>query len=192
MKKRINPTEILLKELPPEGREYDYSRDSGELTEALQDLIDQNDYSIRLTVRPIGNAYDVQGEVKTHLDLQCSLCAIDFKFPVQQKFHEVLVVNDALHKGDQLTKANHSSEWDANQPEGVYLESPILSVGAFVHELIAIAEPMRPLGRPGCEEACENRKDVGLEREWLNVGGKDSNSVRNHPFSVLEKMKLKS
>jgi uncharacterized protein len=191
MKKRLNPTSILLRELPPEGREYDYNRDSGELTEALDELIDQNDYAVRLSVRPIGNAFDVQGELKTSLDLQCSLCAIDFKLPITQKFHEVLVINEALDKGDQLTKANHSSEWDPNQPEGVYLEAPLLDVGNFIHELIAIAEPMRPLGRPGCEEACENRKD-GVQREWLSTDPKDSISIRNQPFSVLEKIKLKS
>lgn len=191
MKKRLNPTQILLKELPPEGREYEYSRESGELTDDLKELIDDNDYSIRLTVRPIGNAYDLQGELKTSLDLQCSLCAIDFKFPVNQKFHEVLVIETPLDKGDQHTKANHSSEWDPNQPEGIYLESPILNVGEFVHEMVAIAEPMRPLGRPGCEEACENRKD-GVQRDWLSLDAKDSKSIRNQPFAVLEKMKLKS
>jgi uncharacterized protein len=191
MKKRLNPTQILLRELPPEGREYEYNRDSGELNDALDELIDQNDYSVRLTVRPIGNAFDVSGDLKTTLNLQCSLCAIDFKLPISQKIHEVLVINDPLHKGDHLTKANHSSEWDPSQPEGVYLEAPILEVGEFIHELIAIAEPMRPLGRPGCEEACENRKD-GVQREWLSVGAKDSISVRNHPFSILEKIKLKS
>lgn len=191
MKKRLNPTEILLKELPPEGREYEYDRDSGELANALGKLIGDNDYVVRLSVRPIGNAYDVQGELKTSLNLQCALCAIDFKFPVNQKFHEVLVIEGPLHKGDQHTKANHSSEWDASQPEGIYLETPIFSVGEFVHELVAIAEPMRPLGRPGCEDACENRKD-GVQREWLSVGPKDSNSIRNQPFAVLEKMKLKS
>lgn len=191
MKKRLNPTQIMLKELPPEGREYEYSRESGELTEDLQELIDDNDYSVRLTVRPIGNAFDLQGELKTSLDLQCSLCAIDFKFPVNQKFHEVLVIETPLDKGDQHTKANHSSEWDPNQPEGIYLESPLLDVGELIHEMVAIAEPMRPLGRPGCEEACENRKD-GVQRDWLSLDAKDSKSIRNQPFAVLEKMKLKS
>jgi len=191
MKKRLNPTHIVLKELPPEGREYDYSRESGELTDDLKELIDDNDYSIRLTVRPIGNAYDLQGELKTSLDLQCSLCAIDFKYPVTQKFHEVLVIETPLDKGDQHTKANHSSEWDPSQPEGIYLEAPVLNVGDFVHEIVAIAEPMRPLGRPGCEEACENRKD-GVQRDWLSVDPKDAKSIRNQPFAILEKMKLKS
>jgi len=191
MKKRLTTTQIMLRELPPEGREYKYDRESGELNDILKDLIDQNDYAVKLTVRPIGNAFDVQGEIKTAMDLQCSLCAIDFQFPVNQKFHEVLVINDPLDKGDQLTKANHSSEWDPSQPEGVYLEAPRLSVGEFIHELVGIAEPMRPLGRPSCEEACENRKE-GVRREWLGADGKDSISVRNHPFTVLEKMKLKS
>jgi uncharacterized metal-binding protein YceD (DUF177 family) len=96
-----------------------------------------------------------------------------------------------MDKGDHLTKANHSSEWDPNQPEGVYLETPRLAVGEFIHELVAVQEPMRPLGRPGCEEACENRAD-GVLVKWLEKDSKDSISVRNNPFSILEKVKLKS
>lgn len=191
MKKRLNPTEIFLKELPAEGREYEYDHDSAELTPALEELIQHNPYSVRLTVRPTGNVYDVQGSLKTSLDLQCSLCAMDIKFPVERAFHEILLIQKPLHKDDQNVKVNHSSEWDESQPEGIYLEGPVFDVAGFIHELIAIAEPMRPLGKPDCEKGCENLQD-SVQRDWLNVGPKDSKSVRNNPFSILGKVKLKS
>jgi uncharacterized metal-binding protein YceD (DUF177 family) len=191
MKKRLNPTEILLRELPPEGRVYEYTQDSEELTEALSDLIEKNPYFVRLCVKPIGNAFDVQGEIQTSLGLQCSLCALDFTFPVSQKFHEVLVIQKPLRQGDQNVKTNHSSEWNHDQPEGIYLETPTFDVCDFIHELVAVAEPIRPLGRPDCETACENRQ-VPVQRDWLSVDSNKSESVKNRPFGVLEKLKLKS
>lgn len=192
MKKRLNPTEILLRELPPEGRLYKYDQESAELTAVLEDLVGKNPYTVALNIRPIGNAYDVQGEVKTGLSLQCSLCAIDFAFPVNQQFHDVLVVNNPLDKGDQVAKTNHSSEWDWSQPGGIYLESAVFNVKEYIHEMIALAEPIRPIGKPDCDEGnCENLRERP-QRDWLSVDANDSKSVHNHPFSVLEKLKLKS
>lgn len=191
MKKRLNPTEILLKEVPDEGRTYEYSHESAELTETLKELIDDNLYFVTLTVRPIGNAFEVKGELRTQMKLQCSLCAIDFDFPVSEKFHDVLVINDALSKGDQTVKTNHSSEWDWSQPDGIYLEASLFDVAEYIHEVVALAEPIRPLGGKNCEEYCENRRE-SVQREWLSIGANDTKSVHNHPFSVLGKVKLKS
>jgi uncharacterized protein len=192
MKKRLNPTEIVLKELPPEGREFDYSNDSGELNDVLEDLIGKNPFSVNLSVRPIGNAYEIVGVAKSSYNLQCARCALDFKFPVVEKFHDVLVVNEPMHKGDQTVKTNHSSEWDPSQPEGVYLETHVFNVKEFIRELIALAEPFRPLGKPGCDEGkCENLAEIP-EREWLSISSSKPVTIQNHPFSILEKMKLKS
>jgi uncharacterized metal-binding protein YceD (DUF177 family) len=192
MKKRLNPTEILLKELPPEGRDYEYDQESGELTPFLEELVGKNPYRVTMNIRPIGNAYDVQGTLKTGLNLQCSLCAVDFALPIDQKFHDVVVINEAMHKGDTTAKTNHSSEWDESQPEGLYLDKAVLDVKEFIHELIALAEPIRPLGGKACDEGkCENLMDRP-KREWLSLDPNDTISVHNHPFAALGKVKLKS
>lgn len=192
MKRRLNPTTILLNELPPEGREYLYDSEAGELNSALADLIGSNTYQVRLAIRPIGNAFELSGEIKTHLNLQCSLCAYDFTYPIDERFREVLVIQEPLHKGDQNSRANHSTEWDPSQPEAIYMESDVFRVEEFIHELVGIAEPIRPLGKSTCEQGvCENLTEIP-KRDWLTMDSKDAKPIRNQPFAVLEKMKLKS
>src|ERR1700722_3906937 len=112
MKPRLSPIEINLKDLPAEGRDFNYTDQTKELTEALQDLIGQNPFEVNFRITPMGNAFDLRGTLKTGMDLQCSLCAMDMKYPVQVKLHELLVVQKPLAKGDQLTKTNHAHEWE--------------------------------------------------------------------------------
>ncbi len=188
MKHRLAPTEIALKDLPVEGRDFIYTRESGELNEALQDLIEDNPYEVSFKITPVGNAFDLRGQLKTGLNLECALCAIDFKLPVEQKLHELLVVQKPLDKGDHLTKANHAHEWEASGPDCILLETDMFQIADYIHEIIGLAEPIRPLGKPGCDTACENLTDD--IRKWLQTG--PDMPVKAKPFQVLEKIKLKS
>jgi uncharacterized metal-binding protein YceD (DUF177 family) len=193
MKLRLNPTEIPLKDLPLEGREYEYTRDSAELNESLKDLLGANPYKVKFLLKPMGNTYEIRGELATQMDLQCALCAFDFKFPIRQNFHEFLVIQKPLEKGDKLSHTNHAHEWESQGPEATLLESEVLRVGDFIHEIIALAEPIRPLGGEECDKGlCDNLKEMP-KREWLSVGPegarKDSDA---NPFKILEKMKLRS
>ncbi len=190
MKSRLTPTEIALKELPLEGREFNFTNESGELNDVLKDLIGSNSYSVQLKITPMGNSFDLRGRINTTLDLQCSLCAIDFKFPVNLTAHEFIVIERALSKGDQMSRNNHAHEWESNGPNYIVLESDIFNLGAYIHEQIGLAEPMRPLGKPDCDQSCENLKDR-IERPWLTYGT-EGDQGRVKPFQVLEKIKLKS
>ena len=193
MKPRINPTQIALKDLPNEGREFTFTRDSGELNEGLKDLIDSNDFHVQFRITPVGNAFDLRGSLKTAMDLQCSLCATDFKFKINLNLHELILIQKAFAKGDQQSRANHAHELSDGGPDYILLESEVFDVIEYVHEAIALAEPIRPIGRPDCDENCENLKDR-VQRDWLTFGDdpKLSEKMGTNPFKVLEKMKLKS
>jgi uncharacterized metal-binding protein YceD (DUF177 family) len=190
MKPRLTPTEINLKELPSEGREFVYTDKSEELNEALTDLIGKNPYEVSFTITPMGNTFDLKGSLKSGLDLQCSLCAIDFKFPVNLKLHELLVVQKPLNKGDQLTKNNHAHEWESQGPDYILLESDLFQVADYIHEAIALAEPIRPLGKPDCDLNCENMPET--VKKYIAGEEATNPSIRTNPFQVLEKIKLKS
>lgn len=190
MKARLTPTEILLRELPPEGREFTYTHSSQELNDSLKDLIGSNSYEIRFRITPMGNTFDLRGTVKTHLDLECSLCAMDLTFPVEQKIHELLVLEKPLSKGDQLTKTNHAHEWESGGPDYIMLDSEVFRVGDYIHEVVALAEPIRPLGKPDCDINCENIPEN--LRKHLQTEGSRREQIRANPFRVLEKFKLKS
>lgn len=190
MKARLTPTEIALRELPIEGREFNFTRESGELNSALEDLIGSNPYSVHLKITPMGNTFDLRGRLATTLDLQCSLCAFDFKLPVDVPLHELILIEKALSKGDQMSRNNHAHEWESNGPDYIVLETDSFNLAEYVHEQIGLAEPIRPLGKPDCDEDCENLKDR-VQRPWLTYGS-DGEKGTASPFQVLEKLKLKS
>jgi uncharacterized protein len=191
MKNRLMPTQVHLKDLPPEGREFIYTRESGELNEQLRDLLAANDFRVSFHLTPVGNAFNLRGELLAQMDMQCALCAIDLKFPVKQKLHELLVVQKPMSKGDQLTKANHAHEWEAEGPDYILLESETFMVGDYIHEVIGLAVPIRPLGRPECDLNCENLSPQ--VKEWLIPADQEVHDpVKANPFQILEKFKLKS
>jgi uncharacterized metal-binding protein YceD (DUF177 family) len=193
MKHHHNATLITLKDLPQEGREFSYTRESGELNQALKDLVGNNSYQVHFKIIPMGNSFDLKGQVNSSMDLQCSLCAIDFKYPLVINLHELLVIDKPLAKGDQMSRANHAHEWESEGPDYILLKSDAFNVAEYIHEMIALAEPLRPLGRPDCDEMCENIKDR-VQRPWLSFGEEEqaATGVRSNPFQILEKIKLKS
>lgn len=190
MKPRLTPTQISLKELPLEGREFNFTRESGELTEILEDVIGTNPYQVSLKIMPMGNTFDLRGRLETQMDLQCSLCAFDFKFPVKLDLYELIIIEKALSKGDHMSRNNHAHEWESEGPNYIVLESDTFDIGEYLHEQIGLAEPIRPLGKPDCDQNCENLKDK-VERPWLTYGA-DPAAGKIKPFEVLEKLKLKS
>jgi uncharacterized protein len=190
---RLNPLYINLKELPPEGHQFTYSDQTGELSAVLRDLIGSNPYSAKITIAPMGNTFDLRGEIQTKMDLQCALCAIEFKYPIELKLHELIVVmkKQALQKGDQTTKANHAHEWEAQGPDYILLDSDTFNIGDYLHEMVALSEPLRPLGKPDCDKDCDNLTNRE-RRPWLSYGNdQDAQPVKANPFQILEKIKLK-
>ena len=193
MKARKTPTEIALKDLPPDGTEFNYTPETGEMTSILSDLIQKNSYDIRLRLTPMGNAYGLKGEIKTALDLQCSDCGGEFKLKINTLVNELIVPQKPLAKGDQQSRANHAHELTEGGPNYILLENEVFNIGEYVHEAIALAEPIRPVGKPDCDPNCGELL-TQLNRPWLTIGAKDEKSgegIRANPFQVLEKMKLK-
>lgn len=193
MKNRLAPTQISLKELAPEGREFDFTQESGELNAVLKDLIGNNPYDIHLKITPTGNSFDLKGHIRTAMDLQCSVCADEFKSKIRLNLHELIVITQAFGKGDQHTKANHAHEWESKGPDYILLETDHFSVGEYAHEAIALAEPIRPLCAPDQPGGCAHA-DQRIDRPWLSYGEeeKPGTEIRANPFQVLEKIKLKS
>lgn len=191
MKPRSTPIEITLKDLPAEGREFNYDRESGELNAALQDLIGQNAYKVRMYITPVGNAFDLKGEVETAMNLPCATCGTEFKFPVKHSLHELMIVEKPLNKNEHHSRANHAHEWASGGPDCLMLDSEVLKVRDYLHEMIALAEPIRPLCSPAVDDRCAQAKELP-ERDWLSFGEeKPGQGIRINPFDILQKVKLK-
>ena len=158
-----NPLIIQLKDLPKRGVDFHFTRESGELNTVLKNLIGENPYDIQIHIRPDGPAYLVQGNIQTQMNLACARCALDFKYTVKKSFCESLVVQ--TQKSRRISYSIPSDGEDFC----TVLSHPGFSLEDFIHELIAVEEPLRPLGKSACDrnDDCENliafRVEIGRE-----------------------------
>lgn len=186
LNKRNSEITINLKEVPQEGESFRFNRKTGELNRALNDILGNNDYEIEFTITPLGEAYELKGKFKAQMDLICSRCAFEFDRWISENFHELLVVSKELPRTGHLGKTNHSTEGLQEGPFFNELRSSTFSISKFVHEIIALAEPIQPLGKESCDDSCENF--IKAQKEgWLKAEGLEERA--EGPFSVLQQLK---
>ncbi len=185
----LNPVKVHLKELPLEGRRFEFSRESGEFNEALKDLIGTSPYSIDLQIKPLGNVFELRGQVLAKMPLECSRCAFDFDHEIKENLNEVLVIAEALPRSGHMSKVNHANELQVDGPQCTVLESDFFNMADFVHEIIALAEPIKPLGKPNCDESCENFIEflASAQAKGISLG---ATTEKESPFSVLKNLKI--
>ena len=193
MKTRKDSTQIVLRELPADGRNFEFTRESGELNLFLQDLIGANPYSVKFHLQPMGNTFDLRGRLTARFTLECAVCGNELAQDVSRPLHEFILIEPGLGKGDHVGKANHAHEWEDGGPDYTVLENDAFNVAEFTHEALALAEPTRPLCAPETPGGCGHRDELP-KRSWLSYDGEDAPEadVRSHPFQILEKLKLKS
>ena len=179
MKKYTYPTKIELKELPIEGRDFHYNRDSGELNSGLEDLIGKNTYEAHLHLQPTGNIYSITGNIQTRLQTQCSRCGRDMKHPVQNTFSELIIVEKPRPRNSE---SSHFISEDASIYCN-YIHSTSFNIEEFIHEHIASSEPyVVECLRNDCEkQVLEAQKKVKAPSEI----------AKENPFAVLKNFKPK-
>ncbi len=176
---------INLNEIPEEGRDYEFDRESGELNTILSDLIGSRVYGVQFTIRPLGNAYEVRGSVQTHLPALCSKCGWDIEVAVNRTLKEVLVEEP---KEDRKAHSVHGNQSVDFQEEGLsvtYYQNDKFDAGEFVHEAIALGTPFYPTC---AQEKCEHLEDVLIKRAELeNEYRRGLESQPGHPaFAALK------
>ncbi len=178
---------VNLLEIPEEGERFSFSRESGEMNQALSGLLGDKDYRIQFSITPLGEAFNLKGHFSAKMALVCSRCAYDFESEIKEDFHELLVVTDELPRKGYLGKTNHTTEGIQEGPFFNELRSPLFSISKFSHEIIALAEPIQPLGKENCDANCENLLKAQSEG-WLAPS--ESAPDSKTPFSALENLKL--
>lgn len=185
--------QINLKEIAASGESFEFTQASGELSSILEDLIGKNDFIINMTILPLGNSYNISGSIKTDQNLICSRCAIDFVQPLNIKIKEILYVQkQVLDRKGKSGRANHISDYSEDALHCTYLEDDFLDVGEFVHEIIAINEPLHPTAKPDCDDSCENLLNA-YKSGWLEKIDPQAESKKetHNPFEALKDFKLK-
>lgn len=179
---------IHLNDIPPEGREFRYTPKSGELNNDLNDVLGANNYDIQFTLKPLGGAYEIRGQLKAKGELTCSTCGWDLPWPVQKDFHEFLI--EEAREDKYQTHAHGSESLDLSRDEDGYAfyKGNHFDVGAYFHELLALAEPAYP--KCGITD-CEHRKAAEAKLNEIHKQA-DGFEEQKSPFSVLKSLYLGS
>lgn len=185
---------IKLNEIPNEGRQYTFNRETGELNEVLDDLLADRPYSVELFIKPIGNAFEMTGRVNTMVGEICSRCGWDLDVAIDRKVREILMEEreDAdTHRKSQSVHGNHSLDFSSEGPSMTSYRDDVFDVGEFVHELIALEEPFYP----DCgDDKCERLLEVQAKQKEVNAefDKADGTKKAGHPaFAVLQNLEVK-
>ncbi len=176
---------IRLNEIPEEGRNYIFNRQTAELNSTLQDLINNNPYDVVLDIKPL-NAKDftVTGSVSTQTKEQCSRCAEDFDMAIDKKIREILIPNQEEDRTGKYAKTSSTLVTaDSNETSVSVTEYNKLQfdLGEFLHEAIALEVPFNPFC-PNCKKAKNDKPFIYDE--------KMSEDTKPNPFQALKGLKL--
>lgn len=180
---------IKLHEIPEEGREYTYNRNTGELNAALADLIEDAPYEAKIFIRPLNTKnYDVAGYIKSQTTELCSQCGESFKYKAEAKVHEILIPGAEEIKNSQFAKSNHVSELNEDGPGVSEYFGDQFDMGEFLHEAIAFSIPFNPrheANDPTCKTSFKS-----AEGDAFIYDEKMGEEKKNNAFNVLKGLKL--
>lgn len=180
---------IKLHEIPEEGREYTFNRQTGELNAVLQDLIENSPYEAKIFIRPLNTKnYDVAGYIKSQTSELCSQCGESFKYNAQAKIHEILIPGAEEIKNSQFAKSNHVSELNEDGPGVSEYHSEQFDLGEFLHEAIALSIPFNP--RHEAEDPACKKSYKTSESDLFIYDEKMGEEKKNNAFNVLKGIKL--
>jgi uncharacterized protein len=173
---------IQFNEIPKEGQNYDLNEHTRELADVLKDLIGETPFKVELEVLPLGQSFEAKGVVETKLAQVCSLCADEFTLELKEKFHQIVMDEDTNKV------SGFESNWSASDVEVWVNKVPgELDVGQMVHEVVALAQPLRPVCKEDCKGLCLTCGE-DLNHATCNCAERQKTEIS--AFSVLKKLKL--
>lgn len=193
-KQTLSPKIINLLELKFDCKEYFYNNESAEISDTIEDLIGDNPFEVRVKLQSIGDAYSIEGEVKTTLDLACSKCAVDFKYKLNFNFKEIVMIDDGKdYSNGSQSRQNFITHNGDSETYCHTVETTQFDVGEYIHEQIAINEPLAPMGKKACDNSCDNFKNA-VRNGWIELEHSVNKPEENthNPFQSLENIKLNS
>lgn len=181
---------INLTEIPEEGRKYQWNSQTGELNSVLLDLIGKAFYETEFFIKPMNSKdFELMGTIQTQLPEQCSRCALDFAFPVNEKFHEILIPKQGQPRGSKYAKVNHVSDLPQGGPEVSEYEGHIFDIGEYLHEVVALAAPFNPIPPEDEKGDCSVCK-IPVRGKSFGYDEKMPEEKPVNPFAVLKNIKI--
>lgn len=182
MQKITYPTGVSLKELPPEGREFIYSQETGELSQGLKDLIQNNPYNVEIHLRPIGNAFEITGKIRTKMDLACSRCGREMQLPIEDDFRELIMVEHERPRGGHSGHAG--SHLVSDGPYCNFVPTPYVDLVDFIHEHVAASEPY-------IVECSDKDCETAMRKAQMGAEAPADFDEKTNPFATLKNLKVR-
>lgn len=174
---------IRLNEIPEDGREYTFNRQTAELNEVLKDLIVANPYDIQLSIRPLNTKdFELLGKLNTSCPSQCSICAEDFDLAIDSNLREILIPNQELDRTGKYAKSSTPiSETEDESYSVSHYSKQQYDLGEYLHEAIALEIPFKPL--------CATCSKTDSEQIFI-YDEKMGEVEKPNPFQALKGIKL--
>ncbi|MEK6772425.1 MAG: YceD family protein [Bdellovibrionota bacterium] len=182
---------INLSDIPEDGREYHWTRESKELDQVLIDVIDKNPYEAKFLVHPMNHRdFEISGSLKTLTKEQCSRCGIDFKFNIMEKFHSIIIPEQPQDRVGKYARVNHISESIESGPTvAEYPSNFMFDIGEYLHEVVALAVPFNPSPEEDSMGNCRECK-IPVHEKTFNYNEELPKEDKPNPFAVLKNIKL--
>lgn len=181
---------INLTEIPEEGRAYHYNSQTGELNSILVDLVGKANHEVEFFIKPLNSKdFELVGAIKTKLPEQCARCGIDFPYPVDEKFHEILIPKQNQPRGSKYSKVNHVSDLPEGGPDVSEYEGHMFDIGEYLHEVVALAAPFNPAGPEDENGDCSICK-IPVKGRSFSYEEKMPEEKPQNPFAALKNIKI--
>lgn len=186
---------LRLSDIPREGSTWFFKRgEEPELDQAVADLIAATDpYMLTLSIHPLDQSgtYQISGQLKSEWTELCSFCSDEFRFPIDQRFSELLMPKLEIPRDAQTTPVHHSHNPESLEHVAFEYENEHFELGEFVHEVLALAQPLAP--SPKCDSSgnCLVCQKTPAQREALirAFQGQATEPIKKSPFEVLKNLK---
>lgn len=181
---------IKLSEVPEEGRDYKWSTNTGEANAVLKDIIGQNSYEAHFFIRPLNSRdFEMTGRIITKSPEVCSRCGQDINFPVDSKFHEILIPKQSQGRTGKYSKVNHVSDLPDSGPEFTEYEDMAFDMGEYLHEVVALAIPFNPVGSKEDHGDCSFYDPAKKDQTVIYDDVMPAEEAKN-PFAALKGVKI--
>ena len=149
---------IRLNEIPTDGRSFKFDRTTGELNQTMNELVQAHPYEIAFTIRPIGNAFELRGELSTVMSEICSTCGYDIEIPIKRRLSEILMEEVETDRTGKTAGGTNSVNFDPNTPNVFNYSDDHFDANAYAFEAVGASEPKYPTcGSDDCENLEEAR-----------------------------------
>ncbi|MBC7420757.1 MAG: DUF177 domain-containing protein [Bdellovibrio sp.] len=181
---------IRLNEIPEEGREYILNRKTAELNLALEDLIKNLPYDVKIYIKPINTKdFEMTGTIRATTSEDCSRCGIDFDYSIDKKIHEILIPFMEDDRTSQYARSSTPISEESSAMSVINYKSSQIDLGDYVHEAIALDIPFNPA--PSCTKSGECtlcHKNFG--NQPFIYDEKMGEEAKPNPFKALKDLKL--